>query len=404
VPVYVCSHLLTPQGIGAGAVAFRDGMIAAVGSPREVLRECGDADVRDLGNAILMPGLVNAHTHLELSSMGRDRPPGGDYLTWLEKLLERRTNEDAGVARCAAEEARDALVARGTVAVGDICNDTWIADVWHDAPLGGALFHELLGLDDEGADDLFEAAQQRVDMRPAPNGWRWSLAPHAPHTTSPGLLRRLARHAANQRLPISIHLAESAGETALLADGGGEFREFFERRGFLGRGYKAARCTPFERVEAAGLLGPRLLAVHSIRLSAAEIQQIGESGATVVTCPRSNAYLGVGKAPIPALLDAGAGLALGTDSLASTTDLDVFAEMAAMARLYPQLAPAVIVRAATLGGAAALGLEAELGTISPGKLARLAVVPFSGGGDPLEYLCSCPQHVFPVDDAPYEPA
>jgi cytosine/adenosine deaminase-related metal-dependent hydrolase len=124
----------------------------------------------------------------------------------------------------------------------------------------------------------------------------------------------------------------------------------------------------------------------------------------VVTCPRSNAYLGVGATAVPALLDAGAGLALGTDSLATTPDLDMFAEMAALAKAYPELAPSIIVHAATLGGAAALGIEDTLGTIEPGKRGQLVAVPFRGGGDPLEYLCCCPETVFPLADAPYEHA
>ena len=401
-PVYRCSHLLTPAGIGAGAVAVRDGAIAAAGPQHDVLRDSGDAELRDLGDAIVMPGLVNAHTHLELSYMGSDRPPGGDYLGWLEGLLERRAVEDPVAARRAADRACDALIARGTVAVGDVCNDTWIADVWKDRPVRGVLFHELLWLDDGGSEQRLEAAREHITACPAPAGWRWSAVPHAPHTTSLALMRALAEHAKRERVPLSIHLAESAGEAALLANGGGPFREFFERRGFLGAAFEAPRCTPLERIEAAGIPGPGALLIHVVHLTADEIARLGQSVATVVTCPRSNAYLGVGVAPVPALLDAGAKLALGTDSLASTPDLDLFAEMAALRRAHPGLDPAVVVHAATLGGAEALGLGDWFGTIEPGKSGRLTVVPFSGGGDPYEYLCTCPETVFPLADAPYE--
>ena len=401
-PVYRCSHLLTPAGITAGAVAVRDGAITAAGPLRDVLRDCGDAELRDLGDAIVMPGVVNAHTHLELSSIGSDRPPGGDYLDWLKRLIERRAVEDGGAARRAAEQSCDALIARGTVAVGDICNDTWIAEVWKGRPVCGVLFHELLGLDGEGSEQRFEAARQRIAACPAPLGWRWSVAPHAPHTTSLDLMRALAGYAKRERVPFSIHLAESAGETALLASGGGPFREFFEQRGFLGASFEAPRCTPLERIEAAGIPGPGTLVVHAVRLSGDEIERLGQSGATVVTCPRSNAYLGVGVAPVPALLNAGAKLALGTDSLATTPDLDLFAEMAALGSAHPGLHPSVVVRAATQGGADALGLGGHLGTIEPGKSSRLTVVPFGGDGDPFEYLCTCPETVFPLADAPYE--
>lgn len=402
VPVYRCSHLLTPQGVGPGAVATRDDAIAAAGSPRDVLRDFGDGELRDLGDAIVMPGLVNAHTHLELSYLGDNRPPGGDFLDWLKGLLDLRAVKDPVVALRAAERARDALIARGTVAVGDICNDTWIVDVWKDRPVCGVLFQELLGLDEAGSEPCFDAARQRMATCPAPRGWRWSAVPHAPHTTSLTLMRSLAEHAKHERVPLSIHLAESAAETAFLATGGGPFREFFERQDFLGAAFEAPRCSPLERIEAAGIPGPDTLLVHAVRLSGDEIERLGQSDATVVTCPRSNAYLGVGVAPVPALLDAGVKLALGTDSLASTPDLDLFAEMSALGDAHPGLDPRTIVHAATQGGALALGLGDSFGTIAPGKSDRLTVVPFGAVGDPFEYLCACPETVFPLADAPYE--
>jgi len=401
-PVYRCSHLLTPAGIGAGAVALRDGVIAAAGSLRDVLRESEDVEWRDLGDAIVMPGLVNAHTHLELSYMGNDPPPGGDFGRWIEGLIERRAEEDRETAHDAAGRACDALISRGTVGVGDICNDTWVAGVWADRPVGGVLFHELLGLDEAGSEAHLETARERLAACPAPTGWRWSVVPHTPHTTSLVLMRALTEYARCEQLPLSIHLAESVAETEFLANGEGLFREFFERRGFLPPTFVAPRCTPFERIEAAGVPRPGALLVHAVQLEADEIERLGNSGATVVTCPRSNAYLGVGVAPVPALLDAGAKLALGTDSLASAPDLDLFAEMTALHVTHPGLDPAAIVHAATLGGATALGLDGPLGTIEAGKSERLTVVPFADGGDPFDYLCSCPRTVFPLADAPYE--
>jgi cytosine/adenosine deaminase-related metal-dependent hydrolase len=400
--VYRCSHLLTPAGIGAGAVVVHDGLIVASGPLREVQGDHPDAEIRDLGDAILMPGLVNAHTHTELSYMGHDRPPGGDYVVWLAGLLERRADEDMETAQRAAERACDDLIARGTVAVGDICNDTWIVDVWRDRPQRGVLFHELLRLDEGGAVERFDSAQAHIAVRAPAAGWRWSAVPHAPHTTSLALMRALAEHARREHVPLSIHLAESAGEAELLASGRGPLRDFFEQRGFIATAFEAPRCTPFERVEAAGIVGPGALLVHCVGLGADEILRLGTSGATVVTCPRSNTYLGVGVAPVPALLDAGARLALGTDSLASAPDLDLFAEMSALRDTHPGLEPATIVRAATLGGATALGLDDSFGTIEPGKSARLVVVPFEGDGAPLDYLCSCPGTVFPLADAPFE--
>ena len=401
-PVYRCSQLLTPAGFVTGAVAIRDGVIVATGLLRDVLRSCGETEWRDLGDAILMPGLVNAHLHLELSYMGEDRPPGGDFAGWIEGLLERRAVEDPGSARRAAERACDSLIARGTVAAGDICNDTWVASVWNDRNVRGVLFHELLWIEEQGSEQRLETARDHLASRPAPDGWRWSVVPHTPYTTSLALMRLLAEYAAREVVPLSVHVAESPAEVEFLTTGSGLFRELFERRGFVGPGFEAPGCRPFERVEAAGIPGPGALLVHAVHLNEGEIERLGRSGASVVTCPRSNAYLDIGIAPVEALLDAGANLALGTDSLASNFDLDLFAEMAALRDTHPGLAPEAIVRAATLGGAMALGVADSCGTIEPGKSAWLTVVPFSGGDDPLEFLCSTPDTVFPLGDAPYE--
>ena len=398
--VYRCSHLRTPEGYVDGAVAVRRGVIVCAGAHREVRRECAGQPLLDLGRAIVLPGLVNAHTHLELSWMGHDKPAGGDYLTWLRGLLERRTEEVFATVRAAADAAAESMLARGTVAAGDVCNDNWIADVWDGKPARGVLFHEILGLD--RAQWRIAEGRRRIEARPAPPGWRWSLVPHAPHTTSFELLRGLADAMRAAGVCCSIHVAESAGEAALLEHGKGALREFFETRGFLEPDAAPAGCRPLERVAAAGLLTPDTLVVHAVHLNPGEIERLGASGATVVTCPRSNAYLGVGTAPVPELVAAGAGLALGTDSLASAPDLDLFAEMTALRRIHPTLAPSVIVRAATRGGADALGLGAELGSIETGKSGLLTVVPFDGHGDPDEFLCSLPERVYPLARAPHE--
>ncbi len=259
-----------------------------------------------------------------------------------------------------------------------------------------------MSIDEQEAGRRFEAAREHLDGRPAPDGWRWSIVPHTPYTVSLSLMRTLAEHARREGLPLSVHLAESPAEVEFLATGGGLFRDLFERRGFVPPGLEPAGCRPLERIEAAGIPGPNVLCVHAVQLLDDEIRRLGRSGATVVTCPRSNRYLDVGTAPVPALIEAGANLALGTDSLASNPDLDLFAEMAALGETHPGLDPATIVRAATLGGAAALGLSETLGTIETGKSGRLAVVPFETGGDPLAFLCSNPPLAYPLGDAPYE--
>jgi cytosine/adenosine deaminase-related metal-dependent hydrolase len=229
------------------------------------------------------------------------------------------------------------------------------------------------------------------------------LTPHAAHTTSGALLRALGGRATAAAEPISIHVAESEDESTLLRGGAGPFAEFLRERGAWDETWRAPGLTPVEYLDRLGLLGRRTLAVHAVHLSQTDIARFQARGVTVVTCPRSNAALGVGLAPVPKLLASGIPVAIGTDSLASAPDLDMFAEVAALRESHPALAPAAALRMATFNGARALGCEGDHGGIEPGRSAMLVVVPLDDPEwDPLEVVTWNPPEVFPLEAAPWE--
>ena len=179
-------------------------------------------------------------------------------------------------------------------------------------------------------------------------------------------------------------------------------RDLLEERGQLEDGWQPPGRTPIGHLHHLGVLSERCLAVHCIHLDSQDHSLLQSTRATVVTCPRSNRRLGAGVAPVPELLREGIPIALGTDSLASSPDLDLLAEIAALRSDHPGLAPAAALRMATLNGARALGLDGELGSIEAGKRASLVAVALaSPGDDPLETVCSSPRDVFPL--APSEP-
>ena len=407
----VLAQLVCPiasPAIVDGGVAISAGRIVHVGTRADVVRACGGtARVHDLEHAALLPGLVNAHTHLELSAMGEAGLPRGDYAAWLRALLAVRAVPDPERVLRTAEREIEALASRGTVAVGDIGNLGTTAPVLARSPLHAVSFHEIYGLDPEAAEVALASAAERLgalardaDVSAARERVVLALTPHAPHTTSDALLRALAGRSAASRTPLSIHVAESEAETELLASGRGPLAEAFAERGFLPRGFTAPGCSPVAHLARSGILGPRTLAVHCVHLDATDRAILRESGATVVTCPRSNDALGVGRAPVPALLREGVPVALGTDSLASVDDLDPFAEMAALARAHPELPADVVLHVATLAGARALGLGDRLGSIERGKLAELIVVPLGEAAHArLEALYDEPQRVFRLADA-----
>jgi len=412
--VYAAKHLLpvasTP--IQNGAVSVHDGRIVAVGRRKDVVKAHPGVEVRDLGDAVIIPGLVNAHTHVELSFMNGDPPAGGTYMTWLRDLVARRSAVDASAATEAAAHAIEAMASRGTVAVGDVANGAWAAPLLARSGLFGLAFHELFGFRAADAESILSAAAERLEaidshseVRAALDRFNNVLTPHAAHTTSHPLLKALGGRAVASGEMLSIHVAESEEETQLLRDGTGPFKDFLIERDAWEPGWKAPGMTPVAYLDRLGVLTPRTLAVHCVHIDHQDLSRLQARGVTVVTCPRSNQRLGVGKAPVTKLMASGIPVALGTDSLASAPDVDVFTEVAHLRQEHPGLSPAAALRIATLNGARALGLAAQLGSIEAGKWASLAVVGLNDpNDDPLEAVTWSSETVAPLLQAAWEEA
>ncbi len=412
--VYAAKHLLpvVSAPVPNGAIAVHDGRIVAAGRRKDVVKAHPGVEVRDLGDAVIVPGLINAHTHLELSFMNGDPPAGGTFMTWIADLVAKRAQIDPVVAAQAAAAAVLTMMQRGTVAVGDVANGTWSAPILARSGLYGLAFHELFGFRAADAESILDLAAGRLeaieldpDVRNARGRITTVLTPHAAHTTSHPLLRALAGRAVASREVLSIHVAESDEETQLLREGSGPFKDFLIERGAWDPGFKAPGLSPVEYLDRLGALTPRTLAVHCIHIDNQDLSRLQARGVTVVTCPRSNQRLGVGKAPIPKLMASGIPVAIGTDSLASSPDVDVFTEVAYLRQDHPGLSPAAALRIATLNGARALLLDKDFGSIEPGKSAALTVVGLNDpGDDPLEAVTWSSETVSPLDQAAWEPA
>ena len=368
-------------------VDVKDGIIRSIqaGSRLPV------SGARDLGNVALLPGLVNAHTHLELSWLRGRVPPANRFTDWVKTLVAIRRGTEQAITPEIVAPVRDAireLRASGTVAVGDITNSLAAVEPMLDAGLGGVVFHELLGFKErDGA--IVESTRARRAAAAA-RGVRVSLAPHAPYSTSVELFKAIRRAVSSSDCPImSVHLGESAEEVELLERGSGAWRGMLETIGVWRDDWEVPACGPVQFLDRHGLIDSRTLVVHGVQLDDRSLQRLQALGATLVTCPRSNRWVGVGYPPIERFYRSGVPVAVGTDSLASVEDLNLFSELKVMKWLAPDVRAGKLLESATLVGARALGLDDELGSITPGKCAALVAVALPDAvSDVEEYLVS----------------
>jgi cytosine/adenosine deaminase-related metal-dependent hydrolase len=219
---------------------------------------------------------------------------------------------------------------------------------------------------------------------------RASLAAHAPYSVSPLVLRAI-REAVNRDpfAPCSIHVSESAEEIEFIRTGGGPWRALLEELGSWDPAWVPPGGTPVQFLDESGFLDGRVLAVHGVQMTTADLDRLVARGATLVTCPRSNGHTGAGAPPIEDFYNYGVKVAVGTDSLASAPDLNVFAELATMRALAPTVSAGALLDSATRQGAHALGFDADYGTIEPGKSGRLLAVSIPPDTDDVEeYLVS----------------
>jgi cytosine/adenosine deaminase-related metal-dependent hydrolase len=380
-----------------GWVATDRGRVVAFGrrqgedvGPTDSNRAGAHQDV-DLGSVAVMPGLVNAHTHLELSWMrglvlGQKRFPD-----WIRSVIaERRKGPVEGDAalRQAIREAIDECRRCGIVMVGDVANTGMTVEPLAASDLHAVIFRELIGFKSDGGAALVDEAVAELAGHSRSPNVRLTLAAHAPYSVSPPLFRAIkAAVARDSRARSSVHLGESLEELAFLERGGGPWRTLLEDVGVWDATWVAPACDPVEYLDRMGVLDDRLLCVHGVHLNTAALGRLARRGATIVTCPRGNRLTGAGSPPVRAFYDAGLRVAVGTDSLASVPDLNVFSELAELHQLAPEVPARMLLESATWQGARALDWADEFGTIEAGKRAALIAVEVPGHvSDVEQYL------------------
>jgi cytosine/adenosine deaminase-related metal-dependent hydrolase len=349
------------------------GAITIVGQRLAAVLQTASSRAVDLGDVAIIPGLVNAHTHLEFSSL--DAPlghSGMEFTDWIRNVIAHRraSPPPAGaIAQGAAE-----CIRAGTTALGEISTQHHFSNA--ELPSVDLTdFAEVICLDRGRIMEVVGATRSKLESSRPADHHRPGISPHAPYTVHVELLDRLVDLAAKRGAPLAMHLAESPAELELLATGGGPFRTLLEEVGVWQPGAIAEQARPLDYLQVLAR-APRSLVVHGNYLDAEEIELLAghRERMAVVYCPRTHAFFGHPRHPLPKLLQAGARVALGTDGRSSNPDLSLLAELRFAAGRFAGIAPRQFLRMATLDGAAALGIDDWTGSLEAGKFADLACV------------------------------
>lgn len=364
--------------IDNGAVLVRGDSIVAVGSRRHLKSAAMPAAKEvDHGDAALCPALVNAHTHLELSCLDGQVPlPQAGFAPWLKSLFLQRslaTEERQAAGRL---QGQHQLRAGGAALYADVSNGPDLSLAGQETFPASCTFWELLGFD-------------RYDLETAigPDGIdalhsedpAFCLAVHACYSTSAEVIRLGKAWCRRKIRPFSIHLAEHPEEIRFLQEGDGFCRDLLQALGKWVPDWAPPRMTPVEYLDHLGVLDEDTLLVHAVHMSDADWQIVLQRGCRVCFCPRSNANLGVGRPAIGKCLRLGIDACLGTDSLASNTDLSLFSEAYYILENYSDVAPDSVLLMTTMGGASALKQGQNFGSLEPGKRSTFLAVSLPGG-------------------------
>jgi cytosine/adenosine deaminase-related metal-dependent hydrolase len=396
--------------VGDGS-AIRDAAIVLEGPRVLDLGPAGDVMARATGalvervHGVVMPALVNAHAHVELSGLKGAAVSGAGFVPWLASMQAARFEQIDEERDAAIDHAIAELVAAGVAGVGEVTNDL-LAIPRLARSLLTTVFHEVFSLSLElGQKRLVSMAAQRASLdalfASSPT-LRYAVVPHALYATHPELVRAIVRENAasassGSDAPLTIHLAEHAAERAFLADGGGPLRRFFLERGLAASldAFPIPGKGPVAHARDLGLLRPGAALVHLTDARPEELDLVAASGAIAVLCPRSNLHIETRLPPLAAMLERGVPIALGTDSLASSPSLDPLADARALHERFPDASAATLVAAATSGGARAIGWGGSLGVLAKGRapgvlhVAPTSTVPFAADAldlDPSAWL------------------
>ncbi len=354
-----------------GAISLRGSTILDVGPGKRIIDKFPKERVMKLENAVLLPGLVNAHTHLELPALLEETRAGG-FADWVMNLIEAKKKLHDKDYLSSTLRNIETLTRTGTTTVGEICTHNISPAALRACGLRAVVYHEIITMSDLAA----RPRSLRFIKSRAEGLIKSGVSPHAPHTVSETALTWIRDIARKKNLPLCMHVAESRDELGLLQRKKSGLERLY---GFAGWDTaQAPRAkSPFEYLGKLGLLNKTFLAVHAVHASDSDIALLKKTGAPVAHCPRSNKEIGAGRMRLKDFMDAGIPVGIGTDGLASSPSLSIWDELRYARKIHRRdgISAREMLGLGTIGGAKALGLEKEIGTLAPGKKADIIAVP-----------------------------
>lgn len=350
-----------------------DGHILQVDSWNS-LRSISAAEVVDWGTAILMPGLINAHAHLELTDLHNRLNNFTSFTDWVLQLIRQRQTWTSENYKASAGKGAQLSLASGTTLVGDITSSGVGWDAIPGDQLRRVVFEEVLSLSPDRAAPVLEHLKNLFNCAEVRTRQIHGISPHAPYSTGAELYGRASELARSQKRLMATHVAETEAELQFLLTATGEFRDFLTTIGALPDDWQPPKASPIAYLDSLNVLGPSCLLIHCNYLDNESILRIAKTRSSVVYCPRSHSFFGHKNHPIRKLLDSGINVALGTDSLASNHSLSILDEMRHLFANRKDLSPQEIFQLATANGALALSFGGILGRLEPGYLADMTVL------------------------------
>jgi aminodeoxyfutalosine deaminase len=371
---------ITGDPIADGAIVIDEDHIVDFGTKKDILSRYCSMKITDYPDTVIMPGLVNAHTHLDRSSLPPLKPEAS-YIPWLANWIKERPQTSAVNRRESILSGLDEALKSGTTCLGDVGNHTGTLETLSHTKMRLRVFPEVIGSTHEDVSHQFDSTLQVVDdihLKNAKN-LNAGIAPYSPYTLSKEMLGILSQHAASHKIPLKIHISESFTEMEFFFEAKGEIADIlFPAIGWDDAEIPVYRNTPLQFLNKINLLKHAPILIGCLHFSSQDLELVKQTASKIAYCPRNNENFTLGIAPLKKWMEAGIPVGLGTEGRDTGSSLSLWDEMRSALQIHSRnggaVTPEEVLKLATLGSARVLGMERDIGSLEKGKKADFIVV------------------------------